>query len=152
VKAFENAAYRLGLAEGFLSEAEQDLGLERWRSCVDNAQLAVENTGKVVLALFGVASKTHDPAQPLAVLLRDRGLPSAVEDLIRQMLPDLLGMGSAEHFLTDYGDETTYTLPWSLFTRESAEDALTTARRSVRLAKQIQDLVRTGLQSEQNSP
>jgi HEPN domain-containing protein len=152
VKAFENAAYRLGLAEGFLGEAEQDLALERWRSCVDNAQLAVENTGKVVLALFGVASKTHDPAQPVAVLLRDRGLPSAIDDLIRQMLPDLLALGSAEHFLTDYGDEATYTLPWSLFTRESAEDALTTAQHSVQLAKQIQDLVRTGHQSEQRSP
>ena len=111
MKAFENAAYRLGLAEGFLGEAEQDLSLERWRSCVDNAQLAVENAGKVVLALFGVASKTHDPAQPVAVLLRDRGLPSAIDDLIRQMLPDLLALGTAEHFLTDYGDEATYTLP-----------------------------------------
>ena len=30
MKAFENAAYRLGLAEGFLGEAEQDLALERW--------------------------------------------------------------------------------------------------------------------------
>ena len=152
MKASENAAYRLGLAEGFLGEAEQDLSLERWRSCVDNAQLAVENAGKVVLALFGVASKTHDPAQPIAILLRDRGLSSEIDDIIRQMLPDLLAMGSAEHFLTDYGDETTYTLPWSLFTRESAEDALTAARHSVQLARQIQDLVRTGHQSERHSP
>ena len=60
-----------------------------------------------MLALFGVASKTRDPAQPVAVLLRDRGLPSAIDDLIRQMLPDLLALGSAEHFLTDYGDEAT---------------------------------------------
>jgi hypothetical protein len=68
------------------------------------------------------------------------------------MLPDLLAMGSAEHFLTDYGDEATYTLPWSFFARESAEDALTTAQHSVQLARQIQDLVRTGHQSEQHSP
>lgn len=36
---------------GFQAEAEQDFTLERWRSCVDNAQLAVENAGKAVLSL-----------------------------------------------------------------------------------------------------
>ena len=43
VKARDEVSYRLALAEGFLAEAEQDLDLNRWRSCVDNAQLAVEN-------------------------------------------------------------------------------------------------------------
>jgi HEPN domain-containing protein len=137
VKAFESAAYRVALADGFLDEAEQDMCLERWRSCVDNAQLAVENAGKVALALVGIASKTHDPAQPLAALLRDQSLPPEIENLVRQMLPDLLTMGPAEHFLTDYGDEATYTLPWTLFTCESAEEALVAARRSAQLAKEI---------------
>ena len=36
-------AFRIGLVEGFLTEAEQDFTLKRWRSCVDNAQLSVEN-------------------------------------------------------------------------------------------------------------
>jgi predicted RNA-binding protein associated with RNAse of E/G family len=52
------------------------------------------------------------------------------------MLPDLLALGSAEHFLTDYGDEATYTLPWDLFTRESADEALMAARRSMHLARE----------------
>ncbi len=38
--------YRIALAAGFLAEADQDFTLERWRSCVDNAQLALENAGK----------------------------------------------------------------------------------------------------------
>ena len=42
--------------------------------------------------------------------------PPEIENLVRQMLPDLLTMGPAKHFLTDYGDEATYTLPWTLFT------------------------------------
>jgi HEPN domain-containing protein len=62
VRASDDVAYRLALAEGFLAEAEQDVGLGRWRSCVDNAQLAVENAGKAVLMWFGVPPKTHDPA------------------------------------------------------------------------------------------
>lgn len=36
-------AYRIKLAAGFLHEAQEDVGLMRWRSAVDNAQLAVEN-------------------------------------------------------------------------------------------------------------
>ena len=132
----DEVAYRLGLAEGFLREAEQDVLLERWRSCVDNAQLAVENSGKAVLALFGISPKTHDPARELAALLRTRELPERVAEAIRSLVPELLALGSAEHFLTDYGDEATYTLPWDLFTRESAMDALEAARRCVRLARE----------------
>lgn len=47
VKARDEVSYRLALAEGFLAEAEQDLDLNRWRSCVDNAQLAVENAARL---------------------------------------------------------------------------------------------------------
>ena len=32
--------FRLKLAAGFLREAEEDIRLSRWRSCVDNAQMA----------------------------------------------------------------------------------------------------------------
>jgi len=56
------AEYRLKLAQGFLNEARQDVGLERWRSAVDNAQLAVENAAKAVLALLGPVGRTHNPA------------------------------------------------------------------------------------------
>ncbi len=136
MRARDEVGYRLALAKGFLAEAEQDIALERWRSCVNNAQLAVENTGKAVLAWFGAVPKTHDPAQQLAALLRTQPLPETVQEVIRRMLPDLLALGSAEHFLTDYGDEATYTLPWELFTRESAEGALTAAQRSVELAQE----------------
>jgi HEPN domain-containing protein len=61
----KSITYHLALASGFLQEAEQDFTLERLRSWVDNAQLAVENAGKVALALFGTVPKTHDPARRL---------------------------------------------------------------------------------------
>ena len=38
----DDVKYRLNLAKGFLREAEEDFGLNRWRSCVDNAQLSNE--------------------------------------------------------------------------------------------------------------
>ena len=129
--------YRALLAEGFLKEAEQDLALERWRSCVDNAQLATENAGKCVLALFGVTPKTHDPAQEVAQVLRTQAVPPVLRALMEKMLPDLLALGSAEHFLTDYGDEVRRKLPWELFGKESATGALEAARRSAEAARGI---------------
>ena len=74
MNAPHDVSYRLALAKGFLAEAEQDMTLERWRSCVDNSQLAVENTGKTALSLFGVPPKTHDPVRQIAAILRDETL------------------------------------------------------------------------------
>lgn len=112
--------------------------LERWRSCVDNAQLAAENAGKAALALFSIVPKTHDPARQIAALLRDQPFPENIQSILQQMLPDLLALGTTQHFMTDYGDEATYTLPWDLFTRESATQALFAARRSL---EQVQELL-----------
>lgn len=54
--------YRLRLAKGFLDETRQDIDLTRWRSAMDNAQLAVENAAKAVLSLTGPVGRTHVPA------------------------------------------------------------------------------------------
>ncbi len=137
MNAHDLTEYRSLLASGFLKEAEQDFILERWRSCVDNSQLATENAGKAVLALFGVVPKTHDPAQQIAQVLRTRDLPPALGELMEKMLPDLLALGAAEHFLTDYGDEARGRLPWDIFGRDAATEALEAARRSNETARSI---------------
>jgi HEPN domain-containing protein len=137
MNAPDEVSYRLALAKGFLGEAEQDLTLERWRSCVDNSQLAVENAGKTVLSLFGVPPKTHDPVKQIAAILREEDLPQEIRLPLQQMLPDLLALGKREHILTDYGDEDSFTLPWDLFTQESAKDALQTAQRCVQAVQEL---------------
>ena len=71
-----DAQYRFKVAQGFLSEANQDVGLGRWRSAVNNAQLAVENSTKAVLALSGPVGRSHNPATQLRQALGD-GLFSA---------------------------------------------------------------------------
>jgi len=141
VSTSRDVDYRIALAAGFLAEADQDFTLERWRSCVDNAQLAVENAGKAALALFGIAPKTHDPARQIATVLRQQELPAGVSELLHAMLPDLLVLGTETHFLTDYGDEASYTLPWDLFSRQTAEEALQSARRLVQMARTLQDTI-----------
>lgn len=140
MKSSRDVDYRIALAEGFLKEAEQDFELGRWRSCVDNAQIAVENAGKTALALFGIAPKTHDPARQIAVILDELALSEDVAGLLESMLPDLLALGSEAHFLTDYGDETNYRLPWELFSRETALDALQSAQRQVGIARKLREL------------
>jgi len=129
--------YRLQLAEGFLVEASQDFELSRWRSCVDNSQLCIENSGKAILALFNITSKTHDPAQHVATLLRSESLAEDIQTQLQSLLPNLMALGSREHFLTDYGDETSYTLPWDLFDEEMAGEAIQAARLSLEGVKKL---------------
>ena len=50
-------------------------------------------------------------------------------------------LGSTEHFLTDYGDEANYKLPWELFTEESAVDALSSAQRCYRKLQNMLDVL-----------
>jgi len=141
VNSRNEISYRLALSEGFLSEARQDLELGRWRSCVDDAQLSVENAGKAVLSLFKVTPKTHDTAQEIAKLLREGSLAREVNEILLHMLPDLLALGKQEHFLTDYGDEATYTLPWDLFDQDSSQEAMTIAERSLKVAKELVNFI-----------
>ena len=148
MNASKEMQYCIALAEGFLDEAEQDFTLKRWRSCVDNAQLAVENAGKAALALFGIVPKTHDPARQIAAILREHELPANISDLLQEMLPDLLVLGAEAHFLTDYGDEANYTLPWDLFTQQTAEDALQSARRLVQMVHILRSMVNAWYQTK----
>ena len=150
MNATDDVAYRLALAKGFLNEAEQDMGLGRWRSCVDNSQLAVENTGKTALSLFGVAPKSHDPAKQIAAILRQQTIPKEMASALERLLPDLVTLGEHEHVRTDYGDEETYTLPWDLFTQQSADTALKTAQRCVQTIQKLLALAEAWRKSREN--
>jgi HEPN domain-containing protein len=129
VNSARDVEYRLALAKGFLKEAEEDYQLARWRACVDNSQLSVENAGKAILMLFGVSPKTHDPAKHLAYLFKESTIPADLRNRIKEALPDFILLGLEEHFMTDYGDEASYRLPWDIFTEASASAALAAARR-----------------------
>lgn len=133
----DDVKYRLNLAKGFLGEAEEDLKLKRWRSCVDNAQLAVENSGKAILMLFGVSPKTHEPAKHLAQLARNQEIPPNIRRQLKEILPDFLSLGLEEHLMTDYGDESSYKLPWDLFDEASAMSAVSAARICKKTSEEI---------------
>jgi len=132
-----HAEYRLRVATGFLTEAEQNFRFQLWRSCISNAQLAVENALKAVVALFTVPPKTHDPARILDILLQQGQIPQKWQSQIEALIQHSEPLGPEVHIQTDYGDELHGLTPWELFDEEDAREALETARRVVDLARQI---------------
>ncbi len=140
----EEARYRLRLAQGFLGEARQDVELRRWRSCVDNSQLATENAAKAVLALIGPVGYTHEPGEILKEALKERRLPQTSENQVRRIAECAERLGPEVHIESDYGDEQHWRTPWELFDEVRAREALELAEAAVRLAAQ---LVEGGLSS-----
>lgn len=133
----QDAAYRLKLAQGFLNEARQDVGLERWRSAMDNAQLAVENAAKAVLALLGPVGRTHNPAVQLRQALSDDLFAAPRNDQVKRLTELAELLGPDVHIQTDYGDEVGGLTPWELFDEEDARQALAIAGEAVGLAEAV---------------
>lgn len=131
-----DAEFRLKLAEGFLTEAEQDIELVRWRSCVDNAQRTAENAAKAVLAMRGPVPKVHKLKGALVKLVEDPALQRLKEDI--SVLGEIAEkLGFEEHIRTGYGDESQYLTPWDIFNQEAAEEAASLARRAYDTARRI---------------
>ncbi|MBI4684870.1 MAG: HEPN domain-containing protein [Nitrospirae bacterium] len=133
----DDAEYRKRLAKGFLEEARLNLKHQLWRSCVDNSQLSIENSGRMLIALFKPVEKSHNPSRQIKRLAEQKKLSDDFKSHIDEIVPILERFGIEEHFMTDYGDETTRTDPWSLFDDEDAKEALEMAERCYSLAEEI---------------
>lgn len=137
MKSLQAAQYRFKIAQGFLGEARQDVDLRRWRSAVDNAQLAVENAAKSVLALVGPVGRTHNPAIQLRRFSKEGLFPSDWQERVRQLAERAETLGPDVHIQTDYGDEVAGRTPWELFDETDARQALAIVENAVVLAKGI---------------
>lgn len=135
----KDASYRLRLAQGFLAEARQDTQLERWRSAVDNAQLAVENAANAVLARLGPVSRSHYPHQLLRQTLASKEFSVDRRTHIERLAQLAESLGADVHVRTDYGDELAELTPWELFDATEAQTALHQAEEAVDLAITIID-------------
>ncbi|MBM4083529.1 MAG: HEPN domain-containing protein [Planctomycetes bacterium] len=137
MNALEEARYRLILAEGFVGEAREDMSLRRWRSCVDNSQLAVENAAKVALALLGPVAQVHEPAPLLRKALAEGRFPSPVRTRAEGLAQCSERLGADVHIEVSYGNEEESKTPWELFGETEARGALHVAEEAVRLAKEV---------------
>ncbi len=72
----------LKLAKGYLSRAETDAMDGQWDGCLANAQEAVENAGKCVLANFRPVPKAHDVDESIERLLKHSDVPLTVKSKI----------------------------------------------------------------------
>ncbi len=133
----EDARYRLELASGFLGEARDDVTLRRWRSCVDNSQLAVENGAKAVLALVGPVGRTHAAAASLRQALREARFPSTDMPRVSRLVELSEELGWDVHVASDYGDEVGRRTPWELFDEIAAREALRVAEEAITVARHI---------------
>lgn len=132
-----DARYRLRLAEGFLREAEEDCELQRWRSVVDNSQLAVENAAKAVLSLTQPVPRAHDPGRLLRLALAEGRFAGQAAQRVEELATCAELLGPDVHIQTDYGDETGGRTPWELFDEAEAREALALARRATELARDL---------------
>ena len=137
MNARDQGHYRLRLAEGFLDEARQDMHSQRWRSCVSDAQLAVENSAKAVLGLLGPIGRTHNPSVFLSEALQRGRFPEILRAQVERLVECARVLGPAVHVKSDYGDEETRQTPWELFDESRAKEALALAEEAVSLARQI---------------
>jgi len=147
----EDGEYRRRLAEGFLTEARFNFQHDLWRSCVDNSQLSIENSCKMVIALLEPVEKTHNPSRQLKRLIQAERLGKEHGPQVDEIIAIVDRFGTEEHFMTDYGDENTRTDPWSLFDKEDAREALDMAERCFDLAKEIFKGTLTKLGNERGS-
>jgi HEPN domain-containing protein len=129
--------YRLRLAKGFQKESEQDFQLQRWRSCVDNAQLSVENAGKAIIAIFEPVERTHNPAANLRKLIDKKLIDNALLNDLNTALNFFDELGFEDHFLTDYGDKKNYQDPWSVFNEDDARKALEIMQKCLTVAEKF---------------
>jgi len=98
--------------------------------------MAVENAAKAVIAMRGPVPKVHELKGALSKLVKDDRLRSLRKEIA--LLAEISEkLGFEEHIRTDYGDEGQYRTPWDIFDRESAEEALSLARKAYDTASGI---------------
>ncbi len=113
----DEVGYRLRLAAGFLAEARQDVALQRWRSSVDNSQLATENAAKAVLALPGPVGRTHNPAALLREELARDVFAGVSEEQVRQLPATQSSLALKSMFRATTGMKQADALPGSCLLR-----------------------------------
>lgn len=126
--------YRVELATRYLKEAEDAIERRDYRSTVASSQLCAENAAKAIITLYRIPSWSHDPSHELLEVIRHlrpelRRLAEELAEIARKLAP--------EHGRATYGEPTRGLTPWDIYGEEDALEALSMARRALKLMKTI---------------
>lgn len=134
----EDALYRLRVAAEFLDTAELAFNNSRWALCEQQAQIAVENAAKAILACIDPVPHTHELHRQLESLLATMSeSPSDIVAAINVVIAACQHLGGQEHILTTYGDEEKRLTPSQIFHQPEATKAIEHARNAVSNSEQV---------------
>ena len=133
----EEYEHRLRLAQEHLEEARKAFRAEALVAAAHEAQLAIENAAKSIIAMFKPPSWTHNPAPELIELVRTRSeLLSGLEEYLKK-LASIVEEVAPHHALTSYGDIRRMVTPVEIYKREVVKDMLVKAEEAVRIARKV---------------
>jgi len=128
----EDSLYRLRVAVEFLDTAERNFAQGDWARCVQQAQIAVENAAKAILAYVEPVPRTHEPHRQLEALLATMPeLPNNIVASVKVVIAACQHLGMREHVLATYGDEENRLTPSQIFHQPEATKAIEHARNAV---------------------
>ncbi|MGB9629041.1 MAG: HEPN domain-containing protein [Thermodesulfobacteriota bacterium] len=133
---FEDAEYRIRLAQEHMEDGIFEFDHGRWSKAALSAQLSVENSAKAVISLFGPLAKTHDIAGTL-LELRSNPITDEQKRLIEKLAELTEKFGIKEHVLTSYGDEVALKTPRELYDQSKAKRALNMAQSALEIARSM---------------
>lgn len=133
----EDAQYRVNLSQEYLENAQKNVKLEMWSSCVGNALLSRENAAKAIIACFEPVEHTHAPAIQLRRLNLEKKIPKLLLKEVKEILPFVSKEGEREHFLVEYGDEMRYLTPSKIFKKTDALKSLKVAKSCLKVAEEV---------------
>jgi HEPN domain-containing protein len=137
VTSRDEVGYRLELARGFLEHAEGAFTRGVFFACADAAQRAAENAAKALVALVEPPSKTHAPADRLAILLRQGALSLPAGVAADELVASVRALGPELHIEAGYGSEDERLAPWETIDSARAREALEGARLVVGLCERV---------------
>ena len=131
----EEYEYRLNLSKEHFEESIKALSADAYVAAIHEAQLAIENAAKAVIALFKPPSWIHNPAPELRAiikLLSEKDIKNLIEELV-----EISEMASPYHAGSSYGNAERRLTPRQIYTREEAQALVEKARRAINLACEI---------------
>ena len=142
----EEYEYRLDLSREHLDESTRALKADAYIAAIHEAQLAIENAAKAVIAIFSIPSWIHNPAPELREIAK-RVQEKEIRDLIEE-LAEIAEIAAPYHAGSSYGNAERRLTPRQVYTRREAQILVERANRAIDIALQVTSRILSRKESE----